>query len=1476
MDGNFLAINPQDMEELDSHYVRGEQKLMTDPFKCMKWLKMHSYINVIPFQDVIMELNMRLDYLQFIMKRWPNHYNKFSNVHETIKRIGIDIHEACVNTKNEKLDAASSILELVLSSGLNGMALQREVEYAYRCLNYSNIWFEAEDTENNYLFYMGMSFLPQGVKDTKLVAEFVDTLFQKLTYLVSFRLDDMTSQTVKSFEVKLKFLRGFFWFTWTCCIKFHRVEDLFARVRILLDRAACIYYWCYVGKLTPDLEYDVIRTSNCFLAEMKPYETVLRDNYLRALKALQSPPLATHVPHSSKLVVSIADSLVDNFMELDDKWSESEVPTTLRIETISQDLSLLITLLRGLRRECADNIIELKDLSSYVKVQCNEISLNRASASFGLMDKDMLRQVTGLFHQVRGMIKIMEVEFSLIDLQNSISNNSMVYRKGEIEILYEELKSFATLVFNLPGQREWDSNSRHIEALSHIFETVIRSYNMKSLNEDADKKSSSHGLFELSVKVKLIKAEVNLRKLMKNEIIQVDLVKDKIENLLGDLEFLGNLLLDLPEQYDEHERRNDLISSVNPLAGEADSIVESICGKTSDEEVEGKINIQLSDVLQKIKLIKTLDREICPKFPKLSKTNLPRTDGLGFLDFLIGYLVETLESNSYGTFLLKHDIEIVQRELAFLREFLEKFKAQHTEYDELRTLWVQIVGVAYEVEYVVDSYVSNGGGTIWYHMLSDVLEEIRRIKENMTKFSEYGCECTTHSVGDTVFNYSMSQQTEKPKVNEVVVGFEDVLGKLKGKVIGGQSNLDVISIVGMPGLGKTTVAKRLYLDCKATNHFDLCSWCCISQVYERKQVLIEVLQQIIELPDKVEEKSVQDLATLLHKSVIGKRYLIFMDDIWTPDAWDELKSPFKDDNKSSRIILTSRYVEVALYAKCYSEPEHLRWFNEEEGWMLLRQKLFQDQESCPQKFVDVGKQIVKKCHGLPLSVVLVAGFLGKMEMREDKWLQVAESLSSYGIGDSNCRDIIELSYKHLPEYLKPCFLYLGRFMEDEEISVSKLIWLWIAEGLVRKHITKSLEDVAQEYLVNLISRSLLMDAKKRHTGTVKSCRLHDLLHEFCRIKAKEEQFWQDVYSDPNFQDLEQRRISSCSNATFPRYGFPVRSLLIYAANNNEMRPSVPFVLCFRLLKVLDLERIDLRGNFPKEIEVLIHLRYLAVKIGTTYVPRWIDKLTYLETLLIKGSRGEVEIPDTVWNMVRLRHVHINDRASFGYGKEIIDNSSKLHDLETLSTPCLAYGDDTEKMIRKFSNLKRLRCRFLELSVQYSMKLRKKIIRFPTLDFLVHLESLKVFSNGKKLLHPSEFKLPENLKKLTLSNFRLPWKEISTIATLPRLEVLKLLFKAFEGETWQVTDDEFPALKVLKLDNVIISQWDVSDDAFPSLEKLVLQRCKELKEIPSSFSYNTTLESIEVSWCSISITDSAKQIQETQIEELAKDGFKIFI
>ncbi|XP_060217019.1 late blight resistance protein R1-A-like [Lycium barbarum] len=235
--------------------------------------------------------------------------------------------------------------------------------------------------------------------------------------------------------------------------------------------------------------------------------------------------------------------------------------------------------------------------------------------------------------------------------------------------------------------------------------------------------------------------------------------------------------------------------------------------------------------------------------------------------------------------------------------------------------------------------------------------------------------------------------------------------------------------------------------------------------------------------------------------------------MWKTDVWDDFKMCFPDNNNGSRIIMTTRFNEVALYAKQCSEPHYLCFLNEQESWNLLQKKLFHE-EGCPTKLLQVGKEISDKCQGLPLFIILVAGILGNMEVKpncriEDKansWKRVTDSLSSKLVSDRehNWMDLIELSYKHWPHHLKSCFLYFGTFLEDQEIPVSKLIMLWISEGFVQKAESKKQEDIAEEYLMNLISRNLVMVAKRRSIGGEKSCRVHDLLHKFCLEKAEEE------------------------------------------------------------------------------------------------------------------------------------------------------------------------------------------------------------------------------------------------------------------------------------------------------------------------------------------------------------------------------------
>ncbi|KAL3502948.1 hypothetical protein ACH5RR_037397 [Cinchona calisaya] len=140
-------------------------------------------------------------------------------------------------------------------------------------------------------------------------------------------------------------------------------------------------------------------------------------------------------------------------------------------------------------------------------------------------------------------------------------------------------------------------------------------------------------------------------------------------------------------------------------------------------------------------------------------------------------------------------------------------------------------------------------------------------------------------------------------------------------------------------------------------------------------------------------------------------------------------------------------------------------------------------------------------------IVILTGILATVE--QDRWKEVVESLSPSTVSSTEqCKSMLELSYRHLPDKLKPCFLYFGAFPEDQELTTEKLTWLWIAEGFVRKNQSKSLEDKAMDYLMHLISRSLVMVSKQSSTGRVKTCCIHDLLHEFCLAKAKEERFFQ--------------------------------------------------------------------------------------------------------------------------------------------------------------------------------------------------------------------------------------------------------------------------------------------------------------------------------------------------------------------------------
>jgi hypothetical protein len=276
-----------------------------------------------------------------------------------------------------------------------------------------------------------------------------------------------------------------------------------------------------------------------------------------------------------------------------------------------------------------------------------------------------------------------------------------------------------------------------------------------------------------------------------------------------------------------------------------------------------------------------------------------------------------------------------------------------------------------------------------------------------------------------------------------------------------------------------------------------------------------------------------------------------MDDIWKTDFWDEVKSAFPDNSNGSRILITSRNKAVALKASS-TPPYILPFLNNDESYELFHKKVFQGGE-CPPELKPLGRQLAEGCRGLPLSIVVLAGIL-KHEQQElltwSKFIQVNCHLTE-------CKDILALSYTHLPRPLKPCFLYLSAYLEDSEIPVRQLINLWIAESFIEHTPNKCHEDVAEDYLEQLIDRSLIQVASRRaDRRSVKTCRVHDLLRDLCISQSAEEKFL-EVHTDVNPSLVNKSRRLSIQGSidsyisSNPSHSTIPRSLLFLGQDTNE-------------------------------------------------------------------------------------------------------------------------------------------------------------------------------------------------------------------------------------------------------------------------------------------------------------------------------------
>ncbi|KAL0356236.1 UNVERIFIED_CONTAM: putative late blight resistance proteinR1A-10 [Sesamum radiatum] len=541
------------------------------------------------------------------------------------------------------------------------------------------------------------------------------------------------------------------------------------------------------------------------------------------------------------------------------------------------------------------------------------------------------------------------------------------------------------------------------------------------------------------------------------------------------------------------------------------------------------------------------------------------------------------------------------------------------------------------------------------------------------------------------------------------------------------------------------------------------------------------------------------------------------------------------------------------------------FLDDDKSWKLLCNKVFaQDGCPCP-KLETVGKDIVKGCRGLPLAIVVIGGLLAKSNIREEYWRSVAENVTSFANLEDNEHSlkILSLSYNDLPIHLKPCFLYMRVFPEDRLIEVSELIKLWVGEGFLKLDSGKTLEEVANEYLEDLVDRNLILIHKWTCRGKFKVCGFHDLIRDMClRVFKKEHLVCVPKVQRINLSRRMRNMCFLCSSRASSEESIDVPVLARLPST------SAPSGLMCGACKTMYSDCTGLRlvkvfGQCCRKFPQHTKLRYIDIRAPHFWdrvaqyeldfaSPSTIHLLWNLQTLSIDSgtSLEPMALPSEIWEMPQLRHIMV--KLAVLPPPADTQDVTVLDNLETLSF--IHNFKCTREVLERIRNLKKLK-------ICYSGNLEDW--SYYCLYNLAHLHKLESLFFIAKYLLLNKIALPTSLKKLYLSQCRIPWEDMMIFGSLPNLEVLTLNNYAFQGPKWTNVEGQFTRLKFLSICFSDLVRWVADDVPFPVLESLSLEFMNDLEEIPSSIGDIDTLLSIHLNSCKASVVASAKQILEEQ-------------
>ncbi|XP_020087398.1 disease resistance protein RGA2-like isoform X2 [Ananas comosus] len=550
---------------------------------------------------------------------------------------------------------------------------------------------------------------------------------------------------------------------------------------------------------------------------------------------------------------------------------------------------------------------------------------------------------------------------------------------------------------------------------------------------------------------------------------------------------------------------------------------------------------------------------------------------------------------------------------------------------------------------------------------------------------------------------------------------------------GGDHDVSVIPIVGLGGLGKTTLAQLAFNDGRVTGQqrFDLRVWVYVSTNFDMKKIAKAVIDETEEKCNDLDNPDA--VARCLVRICSQKRFLLVLDDVWNedPDKWKELKVVFKDGKKGSKILVTTRSEKVATIMKTV-EPHRVKGLSDDDCWTLFKRRAFDNgEENGYPNLVAIGQQIVKKCSGVPLA----ANALGSMMLfkrTEDAWSAIRDNEIWSLKEETTILPSLKLSYIQMPSALKQCFAYCSIFPKDYEIDKDDLIRQWIALGFISSNETwTSMEDIGNEYFNDLLWMSFLQDVEdeddEKCYGNV-TYRMHDLVHDLLMSVAREEVAV--IVGEESTRIPKGRRYASIHYSSVMTH---IPTTIARRLRALQFRKSSSHIMAFyseaKYLRLLDLYGSEI-SMLPSSIGELKLLRYLNLSENSIQeLPESITSLCNLQTLNLSSCCKICTLPTLLGSLTNLRILDLS------YCSSLLSLPSSLCDLKNLHNLNLSALNSLVALPECIGSLQNLR--ILNLSGCGSL------LSLPSSSSdLQHLVKLDISGCGKLC------ELPKMIQKLT--------------------------------------------------------------------------------------------------------------------------------